>query len=73
MPLLLVYGCSQAEEQCVANSDASLQAYQSGVGDVTSLMRAQITEYELQLDHARARVDQLMTRARLLYLSGDRS
>jgi outer membrane protein TolC len=56
-----------------ANSDSSLEAYQSGVGDITSLMRAQITEYELQLNHARARVDQLITRARLLYLSGDRS
>jgi outer membrane protein TolC len=55
------------------NSKASLAAYQSGVSEFTTLMRARITEYELQLDYARARIDQMIARARLLYVSGDRS
>ena len=56
-----------------ANSEASLAAYQSGVSDFTTLMRARITEYELRLDHARAQADQLITKTRLLYLSGEES
>ncbi len=56
-----------------ANSEASLAAYQSGVSDFTTLMRARITEYELRIDQARARADELTSRARLDYLSGRRS
>jgi len=55
------------------NSRASLAAYQSGVSEFTTLVRARITEYELQLDYARARIDQKIARARLIYLSGDPS
>lgn len=52
-------------------ADASFEAYQSSVGDLTSLMRARITEYELKLEYARLRAEMLKTQARLLYLQGD--
>jgi outer membrane protein TolC len=46
--------------EATANADASLHAYQSGVTEFTTLMRARITE----LDRARAK-------ANLLYLAGE--
>lgn len=59
--------------QAIDNSEAALAAYQSGVEDFTTLMRAWITHYELQLEHARILADELKTRAGLLYLAGESS
>ncbi len=59
--------------QAAFSADASFEAYQSSVGDLTALMRARITEYELQLEHARLQSELLKTQARLLYLQGDLS
>lgn len=59
--------------EAAASADASYQAYQSSVGDLTTLLRAQITEFELQLEYARLQAEALKTKARLLYLQGENS
>ncbi len=53
------------------NAEASLNAYQSGVTEFTTLMRAGITELDVRLENLRIKVDRLRTRARLLYITGD--
>jgi len=53
------------------NSRASLNAYQSGVTEFTTLMRAGITELDVRLENLRIKVDRLRTQARLLYITGD--
>ena len=57
--------------QAAFSSEASFEAYQSFFGDLTTLLRAQITEFELRLDHARLRAEAMKTNARLLYLEGE--
>jgi outer membrane protein TolC len=59
--------------QAAFNAEASFEAYQDAVDDLTTLMRARIGEYELKLDHANLRADEIMTRAGLLYLQGEAS
>jgi len=54
-----------------ASSVASFEAYQSSVGDLTTLLRTQITEFELRLGQARLQAEILKTQARLLYLQGE--
>jgi outer membrane protein TolC len=54
------------------SAESSFAAYQSAVGDLTTLLRAQITEFELQLEHAHLQAETLKTQARLLYLQGER-
>ena len=54
-----------------SNAKASLNAYQSGVTEFTTLMRAGITELDVRLENLRIKVDRLRTRARLLYITGD--
>jgi len=53
------------------NSHASLKAYQSGVSEFNTLMRAQITELDVRLEDLRVRVDRAAAQARLLYITGD--
>jgi len=53
------------------NADAALQAWQAALTDVTTLMRAQITEYEMKLSQLAARIDELKTIARIRYLAGE--
>jgi outer membrane protein TolC len=55
------------------SSEASFGAYQSSIEDLTSLLRTQITEFDLQLEHARLQAEVLKTRARLMYLEGEQS
>jgi outer membrane protein TolC len=57
--------------QAAFNAEAAFEAYQDAVEDLTTLMRAQIGEYELRLNHAALRADEIITRARLLYLQGE--
>jgi len=57
--------------QAAFNAEAAYEAYQDAVGDLTTLMRARIGEYELKLSHAALRAEEITTRARLLYLQGD--
>ena len=53
------------------NAETAFEDYQDAVGDLTSLMRARIGEYEIELDFANLRADETLTRARLLYLQGE--
>jgi outer membrane protein TolC len=53
------------------NAEAAYSAYQAALENLTTLMRARITEYDLQLEYAALRAESLKTRARLLYLSGE--
>ena len=59
--------------QASFNAEAAFEAYQDAVDDLTTLMRARIGEYELKLSHATLRADEIITRARLLYLQGEMS
>jgi outer membrane protein TolC len=59
--------------QAAFNAEAAFEAYQDAVDDLTTLMRARIGEYELKLSHAALRADEIITRARLLYLQGKES
>lgn len=52
------------------SSEASLDAYQSSIEDLTTLLRTRITEFDLQLEHARLQAEVLKTQARLHYLEG---
>jgi outer membrane protein TolC len=54
-----------------ANAAAALNAYQSGVTDFTTLMRARITDLDVRLEELRVRVERAQAQARLLYLAGE--
>lgn len=54
-----------------ANSEASLQAYQAGITEFTTLMRASITELDVQLQALRVQVDLLKNHANLQWLNSD--
>lgn len=53
------------------NTKAALYSYQSGRGEFTALMRAQIIELETQLRALRLDVDHKKTQAQLLYFVGE--
>jgi outer membrane protein TolC len=57
--------------QAEFNAEAAFEDYQDAIGDLTTLMRARIGEYEIKLDYATLRADEIITRARLLYLQGE--
>jgi outer membrane protein TolC len=50
------------------NSEATYSAYQAAVENLSTLMRAHITRFDLQMEHARLQAEALKTQARLLYL-----
>jgi outer membrane protein TolC len=54
-------------------AEAALEAYQDATGDLTSLILAQVAEYELRMDYARLQAERLKTLASLSYLSGEAS
>ena len=54
------------------NAEAAFSAYQAALESLTTLMRARITEYELQLDYSGLLGEILKTKARLAYLQGER-
>ena len=53
------------------NAEATFEAYQAAVEDLTTLMRARITEFESQLEYVRLQADTRKTQSRLLYLKGE--
>lgn len=55
------------------NVEASLQAYRNDVTDFSTLIRAQLSEIETQLELLRLRIEREQAQARLLYLQGDAS
>lgn len=54
-----------------SNAESTLKAYQSDTADFTTLMRAQLTELNTQLDMLRIHVELAKAQARLLYLTGE--
>lgn len=52
------------------NAEAAFQAFQAALDDMTTLVRARINEFDLQLEHVRLQAEAHKTRARLLYLQG---
>jgi outer membrane protein TolC len=62
---------TQLLKESSANTQASLNAYQSGVSEFTTLMRARITDLDVRLDDLRIRVDRAKAQANLLYLAGE--
>jgi len=53
------------------NTATALTAYQSGVSEFNTLMRAEITGLDVRLEDLRVRVDRATAQARLLYITGD--
>jgi hypothetical protein len=53
------------------SSESSLGAYQSSIESLTTLLRARITEFDLQLEYVRLQAETIKTNARLLYLQGE--
>ena len=62
---------SQLLQAADANAQASLNAYQRGVTEFNTLMRARITDLDVRLADLRIRVDQAKAQASLLYLAGE--
>ncbi len=61
---------SRLLHEASANAQASLNAYQSGVTEFTTLMRARIADLEVRLNELRIRVDRAKAQANLLYFAG---
>ena len=59
--------------QAAFNAEAAFEDFQDAVDDLTNVMRARIGEYEIKLSHADLRAEEIITRARLLYLQGEAS
>lgn len=53
------------------NAEAAFSAYQAALENLTTLMRARINEYELQLEYSGLLGEILKTKARLAYLQGE--
>jgi len=62
---------SQLLQAADANAQASLNAYQRGVTEFNTLMRARITDLDVRLADLRIRVDHAKAQASLLYLAGE--
>jgi len=62
---------SQLLQVSTANAQASLNAYQSGVTEFNTLMRARITDLDVRLADLRIRIDRAKAQASLLYLAGE--
>lgn len=50
------------------NAKAAMNAYQSGVSEFNTLMRAQITELDVRLENLRIRVDRAIAQSKILYV-----
>ena len=59
--------------QASFNAETAFEDYQDALGDLTTLMRARIGEYELKLAHAALHAEEITTRTRLLYFQGESS
>ncbi len=56
-------------ENAEQNSEAALSAYQNGVSEFSTLMRARTTELNVRLEGLRVRIDRAIAVAKLLYLA----
>lgn len=59
--------------EALFNAESTFDAYQSSLADLTTLMRARITEFDLQLEYVRLQGEIHKTKARLSYLRGESS
>ena len=59
--------------QAAQNAELALKAYQNNSVDFTSVMRAQLTGQEVQLQALRVRIDHAKAQADLLYFAGEAS
>jgi len=59
---------TQLLREATENAEAAVNAYQSGINEFNTLMRARITELDIRLKDMRIRIDRAKTQARLLYL-----
>ena len=66
----LKYFESMLLPQAKQNTEAALNAYQSGVSDFGELVRARLTELDSRLKHLRLLVDRAKSQVDLLYLAG---
>ena len=57
--------------QAEFNAETSFEDYQDAIGDLTAVMRARIGEYELKLDHANLRAEEIMTQLNEMRLDID--
>ena len=62
---------NQLLNEATSNARASLNAYQSGVTEFSTLMRARITDLDVRLEDLRVRVDRAKAQVSLLYLAGE--
>jgi outer membrane protein TolC len=62
---------TQLIAEAADHSAAALHAYQSGVSEFNTLMRARLTELDVRLQDLRLRVDRAKAQAGLLFLAGD--
>ena len=53
------------------NSESTLKAYQNDLTDITTLMRARLTELDTQLNMLKIRINQAKSHARLLFFVGE--
>lgn len=53
------------------NTATALTAYQSGISEFNTLMRAEITELDVRLEDLRIRIDRAIAQAKLLYITGE--
>ncbi len=53
------------------NSESTLKAYQNDITDITTLMRARLTELDTQLNMLKIRINQAKSHARLLFFVGE--
>jgi outer membrane protein TolC len=67
----LQYFSSDLLPQAAQNTEAALNAYQSGVSDFGELVRARLTELDSRLKYLRLKVKRAKAHVDLLYLAGD--
>jgi outer membrane protein TolC len=53
------------------NSESTLKAYQNDITDITTLMRARLTELDTQLNMLKIRINQAKSHAKLLFFVGE--
>jgi outer membrane protein TolC len=53
------------------NSESTLKAYQNDITDITTLMRARLTELDTQLNMLKIRINKAKSHARLLFFVGE--
>lgn len=53
------------------SAESAFEDYQDALGDLTTLLRARIGEYEIKLSQADLQADEMASRIKLLYLQGE--